>query len=146
MIRPLRRFLGLTTMERGLLARALPLVVIFRLLLWLVPYRTVQRVATSFGGGSDQRRRGERASAEAVGQAVGRAARCVPRATCLTQALATGVLLARTGHTGTLQLGVRRDPDGRFMAHAWVECEGRIVIGGPASIGYVRLTLPGSTT
>lgn len=56
-------------------------------------------------------------------------ARFVPRASCLTQALALQYCLARGGHACELQVGVRRDDAGRFAAHAWVSCNGRIVLG-----------------
>jgi len=58
------------------------------------------------------------------------ASRYVPKATCLTQALATQVLLARRGHSVHLRIGVARSETGEFQAHAWVECYGRVVIGG----------------
>ena len=61
---------------------------------------------------------------------VGRAARLVPFASCLTQAVAGQVLLARRGIASDIQLGVRRGRKGRLKAHAWLICEGRIVLGG----------------
>jgi len=74
--------------------------------------------------------------------AVSRAARLVPRASCLTQALALQRLLARRGLESSLFLGVDRagKPSRtarpralRFEAHAWVEWRGRILIGGDIS-------------
>jgi hypothetical protein len=64
-----------------------------------------------------------------VGRAVCRAARLVPRATCLSQALATIWLLAGRGHAASLRIGVKRGDAGELLAHAWVEHEGRIVVG-----------------
>jgi hypothetical protein len=64
-----------------------------------------------------------------VARAVRRAARAVPRATCLPQALATVWMLAARGHAGTLRIGVKRGEAGELMAHAWVEHDGRIMIG-----------------
>ena len=65
--------------------------------------------------------------------AVKRAARFIPRASCLTQALALQVILAREGEPSALVLGVDAVPNGRkrFEAHAWIEWRGRVVIGGP---------------
>jgi hypothetical protein len=62
------------------------------------------------------------------------ASRCVPSATCLTQALAGQVLLSRHGHPASLRIGVARSAAGEFQAHAWVECHGRIVIGGAQTL------------
>jgi hypothetical protein len=56
--------------------------------------------------------------------------RYVPGASCLTQALALQFLLARKGYRSDVRVGVAREDDGRFRAHAWVLSEGRIVIGG----------------
>lgn len=67
--------------------------------------------------------------ARQLARRIERLARFVPRASCLTQALALQYLLARAGHACDLHVGVRRDPLGRFEAHAWVSCNGRIVLG-----------------
>jgi len=70
---------------------------------------------------------------DAIARAVSRAARRVPRATCLTQAIAASMMLGRRGVPATIRFGAAREPRGRFIAHAWVECQGRIVIGGVTS-------------
>lgn len=67
--------------------------------------------------------------AKKVARRIERLARFVPGASCLTQALALQVILARAGHFCCLQIGVRRDDYGIFSAHAWVTCNGRVVIG-----------------
>ena len=66
------------------------------------------------------------------------AARRIPRATCLTQAIAAQLLLARYGNASTLRLGVLTS-SGQFKAHAWVEHNGGIVIGDVPAIGEFRL-------
>jgi hypothetical protein len=60
--------------------------------------------------------------------AVARAAQPVPGATCLTQALAAQILLARAGYPSSLRMGARRR-DGALEAHAWLEDGERIVYG-----------------
>ena len=72
----------------------------------------------------------EHISIERVAWAVAVASQYVPMATCLTQALATQVLLGWQGHAARLCIGVTHSAAGQFQAHAWVECQGRIVIGG----------------
>ncbi len=67
--------------------------------------------------------------ARQIARRIERLARFMPRASCLTQALALQYLLARAGHACDLQIGVRRDEAGRFLAHAWVSCNGHIVLG-----------------
>jgi hypothetical protein len=73
-------------------------------------------------------------SVERIAWAVGAASRYVPTATCLSQALAAQVLLARHGHPASLRIGVARGAAGRLEAHAWIESRGRIVIGGTADL------------
>lgn len=67
--------------------------------------------------------------ARQLARRIERLARAVPAASCLTQALALQWLMARAGHGCVLHVGVRRDAAGRFEAHAWVSCNGRIVLG-----------------
>jgi len=116
--------------EWRLLAAAAALLPLARLLLLVAPFEALHRRA---------RRAGERRAAPAgddrvpvaVGRAVAAAGRRVPFATCLSQALTVQFLLARRGIESTLWLGARRTDAGRFSAHAWVQCGGRFVIGGP---------------
>jgi len=64
--------------------------------------------------------------------------------TCLSRALALQVLLSRHGFSSRLWLGVQRDTVGAaargpLRAHAWLEHDGRAIIGGPAPDGYTLL-------
>ena len=56
--------------------------------------------------------------------------RFVPFASCLTQAQACQVLLARRGIASTLCLGVGGQGGRHMRAHAWLMCDGKVVIGG----------------
>ena len=78
---------------------------------------------------------------------VRRVARIVPMATCLTRALALQIILARKGVSAELVLGVGRSASKEFLAHAWLEKDGQIVIGGSErKIGnFSRLATYGST-
>jgi len=68
------------------------------------------------------------------------AASRIPGTTCLPRALAARSLLAQVGRKGTLVFGVRRLPQGRLDAHAWVEEDGVVVFGGLPDLGqYDRL-------
>jgi hypothetical protein len=66
---------------------------------------------------------------EALARAVSAVARRIPGATCLTQALALDLLLRRRGVVARLVVGVSNRGE-RFGAHAWLEYEGRVLIGG----------------
>ena len=65
-----------------------------------------------------------------VAWGVGAAARLVPGASCLTQALAGQYLLGRSGVPSTVRIGVRRGGDAGFAAHAWLISEGAVLLGG----------------
>src|SRR5882762_1074593 len=53
----------------------------------------------------------------------------VPGITCLTQALAALTLLGHFGQTASLRFGIAKQEGGDLTAHAWVETEGKIVMG-----------------
>ena len=122
----LRKFARASAVERRLILQAFLVVPAVRLGLWLLPFRVVHRLVR------DRRVSGRTAvSAERIVWAVTAAASRVPRATCLTQALAASVLLPRYGHDATLRVGVAKGEDGRLRAHAWLESGGTTILGEP---------------
>jgi len=57
--------------------------------------------------------------------------RLLPERPCLTQALTARVLLARRGaRVPELEIGVKRQSDGTLEAHAWLERDQEVLIGG----------------
>jgi hypothetical protein len=58
---------------------------------------------------------------------------------CLARALATQILLHRYGYTATLCLGVAKGEKGQLEAHAWVESQGEVVIGGLSNLSSFTL-------
>jgi hypothetical protein len=54
-------------------------------------------------------------------------------AQCLTKALVAHYVLGRRGITTDLVVGAAVN-GGRFRAHAWVECEGRILVGAGTDV------------
>jgi hypothetical protein len=113
----------------GLFARAYPLVWAIRIALWLVSFQKLYSWTKAARKGKIGDQPLDSKSVYKIVWAVEAAARRVPKATCLTQALATQIMLGRRGHQTTLQLGVKKDPNGRFDAHAWIERNGLILIG-----------------
>ena len=60
--------------------------------------------------------------------------RFLPNRPCLTQALVLQYLLLRRGDDRSeLHIGVAKGKEGELLAHAWIERNGRILIGGTAS-------------
>jgi hypothetical protein len=137
-VTPLERLRRLTTAERRLLMRAFVLVVKFRLALSLLPWRHLIAFTNRPTG-----RPARGLTAERMEWAVRSASRGVPRATCLTQALALNQLLASEDYPCVLHIGVSNDGGG-FAAHAWVELHGIPLLSNEAMVrGYSRfLTWP----
>jgi hypothetical protein len=138
-MRRLRTFLGLSRGDQWLLVGVALLLGATRLGLWLLPFPAVRRIVAR----AARPVRGEAAAdPSALGRlawAVAVASRAVPRATCLTQALAAQVLLRRRGYPAALRIGVARGAGGRFEAHAWVESEGRVIVGAAPPGRYTPL-------
>ena len=143
-IRKLCTYRRLSRLERRLAMKGIVLVALVRLGLWLMPFRTIQRVCAYYGQPSG---RGSAGGTHEIVWAVRLASRYVPRATCLVQALATQILLGRHGHAGQVHIGVALDEKLGFRAHAWVESQGEVLIGGLEELdGYApMLVLDGST-
>jgi len=59
--------------------------------------------------------------------------RCPVRTTCLGEALAAEALFTYAGYAPVFCIGAAR-AGGRFEAHAWLEHDDVIVVGGPASV------------
>ncbi|MBY0227544.1 MAG: lasso peptide biosynthesis B2 protein [Hyphomicrobium sp.] len=79
------------------------------------------------------------ASATRIGWAIGAAAKVVPwKANCLAQAVAASHLLQRSGCESEIRIGVRRDGQ-ELLAHAWVVCDGEIVVGASAHDEFMPL-------
>ena len=79
---------------------------------------------------------------ERVAWAVAAVARRVPGTTCLAESLVAHTLLRRRGFSPVLHIGVRAHAGAAVPldAHAWVECEGRVVAGDVDDLGeYARL-------
>lgn len=113
----LGRLYRLTRHERHLLAAAWVGLVVARLGLAVLPFRTLREWAergpwpTSQEGLPDPERAAELVEAAARHHLLG--------TTCLARALVLCRLLRRRGHDARLVVGCAR-PNGRFEAHAWV--------------------------
>jgi hypothetical protein len=67
-------------------------------------------------------------------------------ANCLVRAIACKHLLGRYGYASELKIGASRDKAGEFAAHAWLESEGRVVVGDFELERYVPLASPAAGT
>jgi Transglutaminase-like superfamily len=127
----LRKLADLSSVERLWLIKVALLLGMIRLGLRLLGFRTLWRLLsharpTSVGGGA-----GRSDSAERIAWAVSVAGPYVlDDKPCLAQALAAHLLLVRRGFPAQLRVGVARGERGQVEAHAWVESDHRVVVGG----------------
>ncbi len=136
----LRKFLLLPPSERGLLVSATVRLGAISLGLRLLPLQTLRRLMARVSRPFAPLAGPDACSPDLIAWAVSVASRYVPGAgTCLPQALATQILLERQGHAARLHIGIAKDHEKQLQAHAWVESQGRVVIGGSDLRRYTPL-------
>ena len=124
---------------------AIAVVSATRLALTLLPSRVIIRMTARLSNAAQEapitsiRPRARELDARLIVRMVERAAVRIPGASCLTQALAAHLLLRKHGHPSRLCLGVARTEGKKFRAHAWLESQGRIVIGADGVAALTRL-------
>lgn len=128
----LAKWRALPDSDRRLLLEALRALLMTRLALRLRPLTALKREPAAERQTADPGR---------IAWAVRVAARAVPGSACLAQALAVQRMLAVRGRSSELELGVAKE-GGSFGAHAWLVCDGQIVIGGEEAARFVRLEAP----
>src|SRR5256885_9728237 len=142
----IRSLLRLTSEDRSLLLAATLWLGAARLGLWLLPLRVIRRLLAR-ATRSTRRPLAVPASPARIAWAIAVAGRFVPRATCLPPALATETLLVQDRYSPQVRIGVVKAWAGRLLAHAWVECDGHVIVGDLRDLArYASLpSLPGAT-
>ena len=127
-----RRARRLPASSWGTLVQVLPVLLVVRMALWVLPYRTVSRLFDVPPDEVAARTKETPRRTVALVRTVAWAGRTLlADRPCLTQAIAGRWLLARRGYVSDLKMGVRRkEGGGGIAAHAWLEMDGRIVLGG----------------
>ena len=120
-----RKFRSLPRAQRRLLVGCAFLTSAVSLGLRLLPFAALQRWLQPKGG--PELRSTPASSVDDIVWVVTIAGRYVPGATCLVQALVAEHMLKRAGHPAQLRIGVSNQPG--FRAHAWVESEGKVLVG-----------------
>lgn len=130
---PIRAFFWPNS-KKKLMLKVLVRVTLSRLGLWFVSFRQLSHWMV----GDERLEVSEVTDWKSIREVVSLvkcASRFVPSASCLTQALATQSLLAGMGQTCILRIGVDKDDSQKLIAHAWIEVEGKIIIGKLRDIG-----------
>jgi hypothetical protein len=146
----LRKALALSALEWLLIAQAWMWFAAVEVGLRCMSLRTLLRIIQPLGNPRTATKE-ERETHRAVPQ---RAAKCVelasrlhvPNSTCLRKALVLYALLARRGFDAQLLIGVAKATNGQLDAHAWLECQGKILLGEPATGRYSTLCALGGST
>ncbi|MGJ5675416.1 MAG: lasso peptide biosynthesis B2 protein [Nostochopsis sp.] len=141
-MKQLRKFFKLTASDRLLLVKAVFLLAVIRIGLKSLPFQQLRGLLAKISQPRVKLQRANEASVNKVAWAVIVASPYL-RAVCLPQALATQVLLARPGITTQLRIGFTRSKGGQMSAHAWVEYQGQVVIGGAGNMArYIPVPIP----
>lgn len=96
-----------------------------RILLWIVPFKYIKGRMKLVNNSSKMENR----EIYRVKWAVMVARNYLPKATCLTNALTAQQLFSEMNYPSTVKIGVGKDSEGGFEAHAWLESDGQVIIG-----------------
>lgn len=131
----LHKLISLTSSDRQLLGKTALLLGIIRLGLWLLPFQTLRRLVVKMTQTTSVQKQ-DQVCVNKVVWAVRIVSRYMPgKIKCLARALTTQVLLGRHGYQSQIRIGVAKNQQGQLEAHAWVESQGRIIIGGLKDLG-----------
>lgn len=113
------------------------------LMLRLMPFRFVARLAGRLGVRFGDVPCGEHAAgnsrAAGVGRAINRTAKRLPwHSNCLVRAIAGRLMLARRRIPSTLSFGVNADT-GQIQAHAWLQAGGTVICGAAEMKGFAPI-------
>lgn len=127
----MRSLLRLSARDLWLLITSALLLVAIQSGLKFLPFHTVQRLLTRISQSASSRQAADRRSIRQVVWAVDTVSQRLPRiSTCLTRGLVAQALLCRCGHPARLRIGVAHSDARQLQAHAWVEIDDTIVLGG----------------
>ena len=126
-----RTWSRMSASERGLLLEACVRVFGVRMALWVLPSSWIIRYVKRLSAPTrtPTLHIHTRVTPGEVVWAVDAASRRLPDATCVTQAVSALLLLRRYGYDAQFCVGVARGENGKLDAHAWLERDGRVVIG-----------------
>jgi hypothetical protein len=111
------------------------LLATIRLGLWLLPFQTLLQGLEKLGKSESLSLSiSSSLSISRIIWMVNVSSRYLPGVKCLARALTTQVLLNRYGYSSELQIGVAKSEQGELEAHAWVEYQGKVIIGGLSTL------------
>ena len=129
-MKKLLEFLKLNRGGKNLFLQAYILMSSIRLGLLLLPFRQLQDLILKAHRLKFLAVIAPEASIGAIALAVHRSGKYSPgEVKCLAKALTTAVLMSIYDFPHQIKIGVAKGEDNRLEAHAWVEWEGKVVVG-----------------
>jgi hypothetical protein len=128
-MRQFSKFFRLSAAERRLVLEAAFLMGAARMVVIIMPFRWVASVLESNPNGEKIEQMSEQI--KRVAWAVRRTSHYTPwRSNCLAKAIAGKYMLRRRRISNTLYMGVIKNSQGEFEAHAWLRSGETIITGG----------------
>lgn len=115
--------------EKLLLGKSLFLVAFIGLILRIVPFKFLKKSLAARLAAKAKQKPIDWKQINLIVRSVRSVSRFVPFATCLPQAVTAMFLIKSKGQPSELKIGVAKDEEQNFKAHAWLEINGRIIIG-----------------
>ncbi|AFY60308.1 lasso peptide biosynthesis B2 protein [Synechococcus sp. PCC 6312] len=129
MLKPFKTWFNLSPSHRLLVVQAGVLVLGFRLGLWFLPFARLRRFPDFLSQRLHKSVPLQSIPLKKLIWSIKITARRIPKATCLTQALAAQTLLQTYGYEARLCVGVMLDEQKKLAAHAWITHQQAVVIG-----------------
>ncbi len=129
----IHKFLRLTKSDRYLLITTVLLLNGVRLGLWLLPFQTLRHLLIKLSLLRSPHIPLDSSSEQQLAHvtwAIGWASKYTfGEVKCLARALTAQVLFNQKGYPSSLQIGVAKNHEGKLEAHAWIERQGKVLIG-----------------
>ena len=126
--------------DRFLLIQVATLLILIRVGLQFIQFRTLRNLLAKIA----QPKQNQEFSIYKIIWAITMISPCIPGVKCFARAMTAQVMLSRQKYPNQLRIGVGKDNQDQFIAHAWVESRGRTVIGGIGNMAkhYNVMSLP----
>ena len=112
----------------GIYSISVFVVLVVRLGLWTTRYQRIRAALVRACPSDPQVER--RVTVARITHAVARIAKFIPDASCLTQTISCQAMLSWKGIPSTITMGLKKDAEGAFKAHAWLTWNDQVVLEG----------------
>ena len=140
-----RRLFRLPWADKSLLVKAFLLIACVRIAFLLLRFTRTKGLLDRFQKRPIPRLVAQRQRSDRIARMVEIASHMIPKGRhCLTRAMVLELFLRRRGYDAHVKIGVARDDSGKLIAHAWLHCDGVVLIGSHGAANYVEVSPPPS--